>query len=255
MTKKIIWLITLLLTLNFTFAQNSETDFKQANALYKNGSYQEASELYEKIIASNEISSELFFNLGNCYYKLNKVGPAIYNYEQALVLNPSNEDASNNLIFAKRLALDRIEEVPKSVLEKFNKNYISKISFNGWAVVSIFLSFLAAILFILYYFSLHSTKKRLFFTTSLLSFLLLIIALSITYHQYNKNTNTIEAIVFTDEVSVQNEPTKNGEEAFIIHEGTKVVVLDEVDDWKKIRLADGKIGWLKSKNIRVLNVF
>jgi len=254
MIKQITCLFLILIS-NLTFAQNANEAFDKANNLYKNGEYKKAIELYEEIISSGEISSELYHNLGNSYYKLNKVGPSIYNYEKALQLDAFNEDAQNNLIFAKRLALDRIEELPKSVLQKFNINYISKISFDGWATTSIIFSFLAAILFILYYFSINPSKKRLFFTTSILSFILLLIALSITYHQFNKYSNTIEAIVYTSEVSVKNEPTKNADEAFVIHEGTKVYVLDQVDEWKKIRLLDGKIGWLKSKDINVLHLF
>ncbi|SNR17394.1 SH3 domain-containing protein [Tenacibaculum jejuense] len=255
MMKRIIWLLTLFVSASFANAQNTDELFNNANNLYKNGSYKEAAKIYESLIASKTVSSELFYNLGNCYYKLNKVGPSIYNYEKALLLDPLNEDAKNNLVFAKRLTLDRIEELPKSVLQKFNENYISKISFNGWAVVSVIISFLASILFILYYFSLIPSRKRIFFTTSILLFLILIISLAITYHQYSKFSNTVEAIIFSDEASVKNEPTKNGDEVFLLHEGTKVIVLDEVDDWKKIRLVDGKIGWLKNDNIKILDLF
>ncbi|CAM1340096.1 tetratricopeptide repeat protein [Tenacibaculum amylolyticum] len=253
MMKKLFLLLVLVVAT--VGAQNANTIFSEANALYKNGEYQKAIDLYEQVVASKEISSELFYNLGNSYYKLNKVGPSIYNYEKALQLDPLNEDALNNLIFAKRLALDRIEELPKSALQKFNINYLSKLSYNQWAVITVLFSFIGAILFLLYYFTQTPARKRLFFTTSIFSFILLIISLAITYHQYNKVMNTVEAIVFVPEISVKNEPTKNAEEAFIIHEGTKVAVLDEVDDWKKIRLADGKIGWLKSGDIKVLNIF
>ncbi|WP_299712324.1 tetratricopeptide repeat protein [uncultured Tenacibaculum sp.] len=253
--KKIIWLLTFILIANFAGAQELDVTFKKANSLYKNGEYKKAAELYEEIITSKKVSSELYHNLANCYYKLNEVGPSIFYYEKALLIDPLNEDAKNNLVFAKRLALDRIEELPKSVLQKFNSNYISKISYNNWAKITVFLSFLAAFLFISYYFSSSPTRKRLFFTTSVLSTLLLVISLAISYHQYNKSANTIEAIIFSSEVSVKNEPTKNGDEVFVIHEGAKVRVLDEVDDWQKIRLADGKIGWLKSNDIKILSLF
>ncbi len=254
MIKNIIWLFLLILPISI-IAQNSNEQFKKANSLYKNGEYVKAAELYEEIVKTNEVSSELFHNLGNCYYKLNSVGPAVYNYEKALRLNPLNEDAQNNLIFAKRLTLDRIEELPKSLLQKINLTYISKISYNGWAVISVLFSCITAVFFILYYFSINPANKRLFFTTGVLSFTLLFISLGITNHQFNKHSNTIEAIIYSSEVSVKNEPTQNADEAFIIHEGTKILVLDEVDEWKKIRLPDGKIGWLKSKDINVLNVF
>ncbi|TCI94248.1 tetratricopeptide repeat protein [Tenacibaculum sp. M341] len=232
-------------------AQSANELFEQGNSQYKDGKYTEAIASYEKILSLDNVSAELYFNLGNCYYKLNKVAPSIYNYEKALKLDPSNSDAQNNLIFAKRLTLDRIDSLPKSLLQRFNENYISQFSYNQWGFITVLFSFITAILFLLYYFYSGSNKKRLFFTTSIISLLLLITSLSISFNQYTKSKNTIEAIVFNPEVSVKNEPTKDADEAFILHEGTKVLVLDKVDDWSKIRLSDGKIGWLKIDNIKI----
>ncbi len=254
MIQKIILLLAFF-TFSNAFTQDSNQLFSEANTLYKNGEYLKAIKIYEEIETTGDVSSELYYNLGNCYYKVNKVGPSIFNYEKALQLDPLNEDAQNNLIFAKRLSLDRIEELPKSVFQKFNESYLSKLSYNQWAILSVVLSFLASCLFLLYYFSHSPSLKRLFFTSSIISILILITALSITIVQYGKSSKTIEAIVYATEVSVKNEPTNNAEEAFIIHEGTKVFVLDEVDDWKKIKLVDGKIGWLKSQEINLLSIF
>jgi len=237
------------------FTQDSDKLFSEANLLYKDGKYTEAITLYEKIEKNNLVSSELYYNLANSYYKLNKVGPSIYNYEKAIQIDPSNKDAKNNLIFAKRLSLDRIEEVPKTFLQKFNKNYISNLTYEGWAITCIILSFLGSALLLLYFFTVSSTQKRIFFSTSIVSFILLLVSLTITFNQYHKKTNTLEAIIYATEVSVKNEPTKNADEAFIIHEGTKVLVLDDVDDWNKIQLLDGKIGWLKKNQINLLNLF
>lgn len=249
--KKLFYLIVF--TLSFTmYAQTSSELFTKANSFYNKGNYTEAIELYEKIESSNEVSSQLYYNLGNSYYKLNKVGPSIYNYEKALKLDPSNIDASNNLVFAKRLSLDRVEDLPKSALQKFNQNYISKIDYNQWAIITVILAFISAILFLLYYFSTISYKKRIYFSTSIITLFLLIICLSISFHQFNKNQNTIEAIIYNSEVSIKNEPTNDASESFILHEGTKVFVLDGVDDWKKIRLSDGKIGWLKNGDIKIV---
>lgn len=233
-----------------SFAQNSNELFATANALYKNGKYQKAIKIYTQIKDSNKVSSELYYNLGNCYYKLNKVAPTIYNYEKALRLNPNNKDAQNNLIFAKRLTLDRIEALPKTVLQQFNESFLQKLSYNSWGVLSILFSILTAVLFLLFYFAYHSSKKKMFFTTSIISFILLVTTLAIAFNQYNLSKNKIEAIIFTEKTTVKSEPTKNSDEAFTLHEGTKVNVIDAVDDWKKIRLTNGKIGWLLSKNLK-----
>jgi tetratricopeptide (TPR) repeat protein len=249
--KKILFL--LLIIANSVVAQNAESLFSTANDLYKNEKLEEAIELYKKIEDQGMVSSELYYNLGNSYYKLNKVGPSIYYYEKALKINPSNEDVQNNLVFAKRLALDNIEELPKTVFQKVNENWLQKLSYNQWAIVVIVFSFLASLLFLLFYFSNSPSQKRFYFVTSLISFMLLIISLFITYNQYSFNKKNKEAIVFAETTEVRNAPTFNSEEVFTLHEGTKVIVLDTIDDWKKIKLADGKIGWIIASEIKLLN--
>ncbi|WP_028891407.1 tetratricopeptide repeat protein [Tenacibaculum sp. 47A_GOM-205m] len=249
--KKLAILLFLLVSFS-TLAQNTNDLFSNANSLYKEGNYDEAIKLYKQIESQNIASSELYYNLGNCYYKLNKVAPTIYNYEKALQLNPLNEDAKNNLILAKRLTLDRIEALPKSVFQKFNENYLQKLTYNAWAIVTVVISFIASILFLLFYFAYSPNKKRLYFSTSIISFLLLIISITITYSQYSQSKNTVEAIIFTEEISIKNEPISDSDDVFSLHEGTKVFILDSVDNWKKIKLADGKIGWTQSKNLKEL---
>ncbi|AZJ34724.1 CDC27 family protein [Tenacibaculum singaporense] len=250
MKKLVIYVFLFVSTI--TLAQNTNDLFLSANSLYKEGKYEEAIKLYEQIEDENLASSEVYYNLANCYYKLNKIAPTIYNYEKALQLDPLNEDAKNNLIIAKRLTLDRIEALPKSVFQKFNENYLQKFTYNTWAVITIVFSFMASILFLLFYFAYTPSKKRIYFTTSIISFLLLITSLVITYTQYNQTKNNVEAIIYTEEVSVTNEPTENSNEIFSLHEGTKVKVLDSVDNWKKIKLVDGKVGWIKTKTLKEL---
>ncbi|PQJ75602.1 SH3 domain-containing protein [Polaribacter gangjinensis] len=248
--KKIIFL--LLMFANTLFAQNIDDIFYSANDFYKNEKFEKAIELYHQIESKGTISVELYYNLGNSYYKINKVGPAIYYFEKALKLDSTNEDAQNNLIFAKRLALDNIQEIPKNIFQKINANYLQKLSYNQWAIVSVVFSFLACILFLLFYFANSPTIKRIYFSSSISSFLLLIISFSITYNQFSFSQNNKEAIVFAETSAVKNAPTFNSEEVFILHEGTKVIVLDAIDNWKKIKLADGKQGWIIAKEIKEL---
>ena len=248
-------LFLLLMIANVVVAQNVDTLFVSANELYRNGAFEEAIKKYKKIESQDTVSSELYLNLGNAYYKLNKVGPSIFYYEKALKLDPLNVDVKNNLIFAKRLALDNIEEVPKTVFQRINKNYLQKLSYNDWAIVVVVLSFSSAIFFLLFYFGYSSTRKRLYFTTSGISLLLLIFSIFITYNQYSQTIKNIEAIVFVKKTAVRNAPTFNSEEVFILHEGTKVMVLDAVDNWKKIKLIDGKQGWMIADEIKLLTDF
>ncbi|QVY64434.1 tetratricopeptide repeat protein [Polaribacter sp. Q13] len=251
--KRILFL--LLIIANSVTAQSVDSLFVSANNFYKDGKFNEAIALYKKVEAKELVSSELYYNLGNSYYKLNKVGPSIYYYEKALKLNPLNTDVKNNLVFAKRLALDNIEELPKTVLQKFNANFLQQLSYNQWAIVVVVLSILGSFLFLLFYFAKGSSKKRFYFTISMISFILLIAALFITYNQYNFSKKNIEAIVFAEKTAVRNAPTLNSEEVFTLHEGTKVFVLDGVDNWKKIKIKDGKLGWIIADKIKIINNF
>ena len=250
MMKKTFFLF--LLFANTLFAQSVDDLFDSANDFYKIEKFEKAIELYQQIALKGTISAELYYNLGNSYYKINKVGPAIYYFEKAQKLDPTNEDTQNNLIFAKRLALDNIEELPKNIFQKFNENYLQQLSYNQWAIVSVVFSFLVSLLVLLFYFANSSTLRRVYFVSSICSFLLLIISLLITYNQFLFFKNNKEAIVFAETSNVKNAPTFNSEEVFILHEGTKVIVLDTIDNWKKIKLADGKQGWINAKEIKEL---
>lgn len=251
--KKIVYILFFIST--FVSAQQVEKLFQEANDLYKVGKYEEAIELYEKIENEDVVSSELYYNLGNCYYKLNNIAATIYNYEKALLIDPLNEDAANNLIFAKRLTIDNIEALPKSVFQKLDENYIKKLSYDNWAIVAVVFSMVGSLLFLLFYFSYTPSKKRLFFTGSVISMLLLIISMSLSYKEYTYSKSNIDAIVFAEKTEVKNSPTFNSEYVFTLHEGTKVKVLDSIDNWKKIKLADGKIGWIDAADIKLLNIF
>jgi len=246
--KKIV--ILLLFVSNTLLAQSVQSLFTTANNLYKEGKYAEAVETYQKIAKKDSISADLYYNLGNAYYKLNKVAPAIYNYEKALKIDPLYKDARNNLVFAKRLTLDNIEELPTSFLQRLESNFLHKFSYNQWAIATVIFSFLASVLFLLFYFAEIPMRKRLYFLSSMLSFLLLIISFFITLKEYHYTKNNKEAIIFAPKAIVKNEPTMSANGIFTLHEGTKVKILDAVDNWKKIKLADGKIGWMISDELK-----
>lgn len=247
--KKVVFIISLIFT-TFGFSQTADSLFADANTLYKDGKYEEAIELYKKIENLEVHSDDLYFNLGNSYYKLNKIAPSIYYYEKALQLNPSNTDARNNLAFSNRMKIDAIEVMPQTIFQKFSQGVIYKLTYNSWAWLAVIFSVLGAVLFLLYHFSYSSGKKLLYFNTSILSALLLIVTLVFAYQSYNHKMSLKPAIVFAQETEVKNAPTLNSDTTFELHEGTKVNVLDAIDNWKKIKLADGKIGWIIADDLK-----
>lgn len=250
--KKIIFILTILLSISLS-AQN-DLLFDSGNKSYNEGKYQEAIESYEKILNEGVHSSELYFNLGNAYYKLNRIAPSIYYYEKALQLSPKNKDIEANLSFAQNMTIDDIEVVPEIGLSRISKSIINRFSFDTWAIVSITLIMVFAILFLGYYFSSATSKKRLAFIVSSSAIILAVVSLFFAYQKYQYVQKDKPAIVFAKETDIKSDPNLRSEVVFTLHEGTKVQVLEIYDEnWTKIKLADGKTGWIPSEDIKLLN--
>lgn len=248
--KKVIFIVFSLLISFFTSAQTPKELFEEANNWYKKGNYSKAADLYSKIENKGFVSEDVYYNLGNCYYKLNKIAPSIYNYEKALKLNPIHTDAKNNLAFANRMKIDVIETLPKTFWQKASDVIIKKLNFDTWAILAIVFSFLGTLLFLSYYFSTSSTKKLLFFNVSIIAFIAFLITTFFAYTNYHTTTSNKEGIIFKQKVEVKNAPSGKSDTDFELHEGTKVYLIDNVDHWQKIKLANGKIGWIKTTSLK-----
>lgn len=249
MKMRILFMLSLLFG-SFSYAQTPEDLFSKANDFYKNGQYSKAIQLYLNIEKQGMESDDLFFNLGNSYYKLNKVAPSIYYYEKALKLNPIHEDASINLAFAKRMTIDIVEDLPKSFLQRFSSAVILKLTYDTWAILGVIASFLAAFLFLMYYFSYSPKQKIFYFNTTIFMFFVMIVMVVFAFSNYDITQKSRSAIVFSLKSDIKNSPSIDGEKVFELHEGTKVYILDELSNWKKIKLADGKIGWINAADIK-----
>lgn len=248
--KKSILHILLLFFASSLFAQDAAMLFKQANVSYREGNYQDALDKYQTLDSLGKQSADLYYNLGNTYYKLNQIAPSIYYFEKALVLKPNHQDAKHNLVFAQRMTIDAFEELPKSVFQKFNETIIYPITYNTWAWVSVVLAFLISLFFLLYYFASNTLRKRLFFTATIISGLLFLFSLSFTLKAKHYFINNQPAIIFSAKVVVKTEPNTKSSAIFELHEGTKVQVLEQIDTWYKIKIADGKIGWVSQDSLK-----
>ncbi|MFK7780867.1 tetratricopeptide repeat protein, partial [Psychroserpens sp.] len=224
--KPLIYILTFLLS-TFALAQNNEL-FDEANAMYNDANYNEALEKYKTILESGEHSAELYFNMANAHYKLNHIAPSIYFYEKALLLKPNDKDIKNNIAFARNMTVDAIDSVPEVGISKLIKNVTNIMSFDSWAKVSVSLVILFVILFVSYYFTYSTAKKRLTFVSGTLSLMLAVVALGFAFHKFNLVSDNQPAIVFAQETKIKSEPNLRSSEAFVLHEGTKVQVLDTV---------------------------
>jgi len=242
-------LYILLLTTQIFFAQSG---FENGNALYQKGKYQEAITAYESLFRTKKESAELYFNIGNCYYKLNKVAPAIYNYEKALLLNPDDAEIQNNLKFAQKLQIDDIKTVEKVGFNKLIQDFTNTFHYNTWGGIAVGLSLLFLLFFVGYYFSQITVSKRLFFLGMFFVMLLLVVSVAAAIFEKNQYNNDQPAIVFSEVIGVKSEPKNNATDAFMLHEGTKVYVIESLDNWDKIQLTDGTEGWIENSAIKRL---
>jgi tetratricopeptide (TPR) repeat protein len=245
--KNLLYII--LLTSHVFFAQKG---FENGNALYQKGKYQEAIKAYETELAANKQSAELYFNIGNCYYKLNKVAPSIYNYEKALLLNPDDTEIQNNLKFAQKLQIDDIKTVEKVGFNKVIQDFTNTFNYNTWGGITVGLSILFLLCFVGYYFSQITVSKRLFFVGMFSVLLLLLVSVAAAIFEKNQFNNDQPAIVFSEVASVKSEPKVGAADAFMLHEGTKVYIVETLDNWNKIQLTDGNEGWIENNAIKRL---
>jgi tetratricopeptide (TPR) repeat protein len=230
----------------------AQSDFEKGNSLYQKGKYEDAVSSYENVLKSGQQSAELYFNLGNSYYKLNKVAPAIFNFEKALLLSPNDIEIQNNLAFAQKMAIDDITEVPKVGFAKIIRDFTANFHYDSWAWIAVVLSVLFLGCFIGYYFSSTTALKRVFFVSMVFVLLFAIISVFAGFMEKEHNENDRPAIVFAEVVSVKSEPNASAQEAFVLHAGTKVFVLETLNNFKKIQLLDLKEGWIEKNAIKEL---
>lgn len=232
-----------------------QEEFDQGNALYNEQQYTQALALYEKALESGKHSSALYFNMGNAHYKLNNIPQSIYFYEKALLLDPGDAEILNNLQFARQMTLDDIKEMPSFGLWGFAEGLSGYYSRDQWAVTSIVLSLSFALLFLAYWFAHRPGMKRLWFTSSMIVLALTVAAVSLAWSEQRNSAQDQPAIVFTSQVAVKAEPNLSSQTVFELHEGAKTWILNEMGEWSRVRLADGKTGWLPTRDMRRIKDF
>jgi tetratricopeptide (TPR) repeat protein len=227
--KKILYILFFIT--GFVFANESDEvskAFANANDLYKKENYEAAAAKYEFINSNLKVeSAELYFNLGNCYYKLDKIAPAIYNFEKALLFNPNDETIKTNLEFAQKKAIDDIKVVPEVGISKAIYAFVGTWHYDSWAWAAVIMSLLFLLTFLGYYFGNTTLIKRIFFTGMFVFLVGIIIAVSAAFLQKQNDVKTKPAIVFSSAVNVKAEPKNTSEDVLVLHEGTKVFVLEK----------------------------
>lgn len=228
----------------------AQNGFEKGNALYQKGEYEAAISAYESVLNGKQQSAEVYFNLGNCYYKLNKVAPAIYNYEKALVFHPNDSEIRNNLKFAQKMTIDEIKEVPKVGFAKLLRDFTAIFHYDSWAWIAVSLSTLFLLFFVGYYFSQITLWKRIFFIGMFVLVFLILISVLAAIFEKDHDVNERPAIIFAEVAEVKGEPKASSSDVFVLHEGTKVYIKETLDNWRKVELTDGSEGWMESSALK-----
>lgn len=230
-------------------AQKPEDLLSKANELYNNSAYDSAVVMYKKVIDKGYSSSTLYYNLGNTYYKLRDYPMAIFYYEKSLKLDPNNEDTKHNLEIANAFISDKIETVPDLFIKAWWNNLSNIFTANTWAVISlIVLAILLSCIFLYLIARTRILKKSMFFSCIFL-ILITISIFSITIKKYNYIKSNNNGIIIAPTITVKSSPSASSVDLFVLHEGSKVKILDNTGEWEKIKIANGSIGWLPSSTI------
>lgn len=233
------------------FAQSGSL-FEQATKAYSEGNYAQAIENYHQILESGKTSAAVYYNLANSHYQLDHVAESIYFYEKALQLKPNDGDILNNLAFAERKTIDAIETVPKTGISELFDDMLSFMGYDGWAWTAVIASVLFALLFLGYWFSRSPTRKRMFFVPAMFCLFIGLASFIFANLRLENAKNRQFAIIFAAEAQVKSAPNQRSELVFLLHEGTKVRVLEDFGEWYEIKLSDGKQGWLQKQEVKKL---
>lgn len=226
--------------------------FDKANTLYSEGEFQEAVDAYEEILKTGMESPELYYNLGNAYYRNGYLPSAILNYERALLLAPQDRDIRYNLELAYSQTTDKIEAVGEFFLSRWFASLRGSTDSDNWAIISIVLFVLALVGLFFYFFSRTTTIRKISFFFAVMFVVGSVVTFAFSYDQKQRLINRDRAIVFTPSVTVRSSPDRNGTELFVLHEGTRVKILQTLGDWYEVELDDGNTGWMQVMTVEVI---
>jgi tetratricopeptide (TPR) repeat protein len=256
MKKLKLFSLILIVIIYQSFAGNTlspEKIFSQANQAYKQGNYQDAITLYEELLQKKYYTTEIFYNLGNAYYRTDKIALAILNYEKARLLSPGDDNINMNLRLANIRTTDKVPESNDFIME-FYHNFRDSMGSTGWAIIIIlfiWLSCLALAGFII----LHKLFiRKILFAAAIVMITLTVIFSVVGFNRYSFETNPAMAIVFSSAAPVKSSPDENGADLFFLHEGTKIGIIEENENWFKIRIMSDKVGWLPKTSVREIAI-
>lgn len=242
------YLLIILFSVQMLSASEWDIYLQEGNKAYSAGNYEDAVSHYLKIIENKFESGELYYNLGNAYYKMDEIGRSIYYYEKALNFIEGDEALEQNLKIARLKIIDKIEPIPRLFIWNWIDSIMKNLSIENWGWLSLALFFLVAIIFSLYILF----AKRILFQFSWIFLVFFSISLIIFITRIYLFESSEFGIIFEKKISVMSEPNLGAAELFILHEGTKIKINRQLNDWIEVSIADGKTGWCKSDQVGII---
>lgn len=247
-----IFIIICFLSVFVSFASDADAKFKEANKFYQQDNFAKAIELYESIAQDGKCSYEVYYNLGNAYFRNNEFAKAILNYERALKLSPEDSEIKFNLSIARTKIVDKIEPIERFFIIQMWNDLLNSFSSSSWGifvVIAIWLSFATLSLFFYVY---RNSLKKLFLVLTIAFFSITIVTIFFATQKYRMEGERNTAIIMIPSAYIKSSPDAGATDLFILHDGTKVELLDELGNWKKIKIEDGNIGWLSDHAIEII---
>ena len=225
----------------------------EADSAYIRNDFAAAVELYESILKNDGESADIYYNLGNSYYKMDNIAKAVLNYERALLLNPGNGDIRFNLELARSKTVDKVTPPSEMFFVTWTQSLINSMSEKAWAQTGILTFILTILALSLYIFGKRIILKKVGFIAAICFFLITILANVFASEQKSELVNHQNAIIMAPSVTVKSTPNRSGTDLFILHEGRKVMIKDNtMKEWKEIRLEDGNVGWVPTDVIEII---
>ncbi len=247
--KKISIILLLLVTVSVANGQTKS----QADSAYINNDYAGAVEMYEAILTNEGESSDIYYNLGNSYYKMDNIAKAILNYERALLLNPGDGDIRFNLELAQSKAVDKVVPISEMFFVTWIKSLANMMSEKGWAKLGIATFIMMLLALALYFFGKKIALKKIGFISAICLLLVCVLSNVFASSQKEKVLEHGTAIIMAPSVTVKSTPNETGTDLFILHEGRKVMIKDNaMKEWKEIQLEDGNAGWVPASVIEII---
>lgn len=243
---------TLLLLLLLATVPVAAQTKQEADSAYAQERYQQAAKMYEQLL-KHGVSADLYYNLGNAYYRMDNIPQAVLNYERALLLSPGDEDIRLNLQLARSKTVDKIVPESEMFFVTWYRSLVSQQSVDAWARTGLLSLVVAIVLALAYLFANALWLRKVGFFGGTLFLLLFALSNLFAWQQKRALAERTGAVVMQSAVTVRSTPSDNGTDLFVLHEGTRVTITDgSMSGWKKIRVADGKEGWLETKQIAII---